>query len=73
MTSGYINFTPTGNGSLLNVPARIYFTLGDLLPPFIGTGNASDYLIAKDNNNNILSGITLDGLFGNDGIMECDQ
>ena len=73
ITNGYVNFTPTGNGSWLNVPAKIFFALGNNLPPFIGTGNASDYIIAKDSNDNILSGVNLDGLFANNGILECDR
>lgn len=73
ITNGYVNFTPTGIGSGLNIPAKIFFALGNNLPPFIGTGLASDYIIAKDSNDNILSGIDLDGLFANDGILQCDR
>ena len=71
MTNGYLDFNPTGNGSGLNIPARLFFYLD--IPPFIGTGYAVDYVTARDNNNTILSGINLDGLFANDGIIHCDM
>lgn len=72
MENWYLWFAPTGNGSWLNIPARIQFWLYDRLPPFIGTGNAVDYLTARDNNGNILSGIDINGLFGNDWVLDCN-
>lgn len=64
----YISFTPTGNGSGLNVAANIIFYFAEE-PPFMGTGNTADYLIVRDGENNILSGDDLDWVF--DGDMEC--
>jgi len=71
LENGYINFSPTGIGSLMNVPADITFWLHETLPPFIGDGNAADFLTTKNDNGDILSGINLDGVFGNDGLMSC--
>ncbi|MEI6118129.1 MAG: hypothetical protein WCP92_02535 [bacterium] len=61
LEDGYVNFTPTGNGSGFNMPAKIEFWNMD--PPFIGDRNAKDFLISKNNEGQILSGSDLNTLF----------